>query len=56
MPDPILDGCGTGATLAGTWPSGGGRRCAVHLARLLPMLPLVGASKQEPLQEVTVVV
>jgi len=42
--------------LAGTWPSGGGRRCALHLAGLLPVLPLVGASRQEPLQEVAVLV
>ena len=28
----VLDGYGTGATLAGTWPSGGGRHRALLLA------------------------
>ena len=36
---------------AGTWPSGGGQCRVLHLAGLLPMLPLVGDSEQEPLQE-----
>ena len=42
--------------LAGTWPSEGGRHCMLHLAGLLPMLPLVGDSGQELLQEVAVLV
>jgi len=42
--------------LAGTWPSGGGQHRVLHLAGLLPMLPLVGASGQELLQEVAVLI
>ena len=41
----VLDGYGTGATLAGTWPNGGGQHHTLHPAgpwhpRGMPWLPI----------------